>query len=324
MHEDGAVANHHEQRNNIRSIPLALLGQKEKHHEVKFKYALGAEPFAVPEEPQSDEAEDPKHAALSNLKSEVMEHLEQNKKYEKITEKNRQLVQLKQLGDLQMFQHMKHLNDQENLVIPVEIGEENFDGDMGIRINSKERIEDAYRPQNPQFRPGQHQSTRQSPSPDRSDLDDVGTLRLDQGEGLFDYSPLKFASFREKIDNNRAGLGTPVSSSDPKSQGLHETIDFDKMEVIPEQPKGKSHLKNNRFFLNKHAAFNRKNLQTMNLANRRALATNMHQIKEMKKRKGYHASLLGDHSLDKTTKERSHSPFDGERLTSDHVKDPRR
>ena len=130
-----------------------------------------------------------------------------------------------------MFQHMKHLSDQDNLVIPVEIGEENYEGDMGIRINSKERIEEANpKPQTVMFRPGQ----TSSPSPDRSDLDDVGTLRLDQGEGLFDYTPLKFASFREKADNNRTALGTPISSNDPKSQGVHEAIDFDKMEVIPE------------------------------------------------------------------------------------------
>lgn len=62
-----------------------MLGQKEKHHDAGFKYALAAEPFAVPEEPQSDEAEEPKKTHLAELKAEVMGDLEQNKKYEKIT-----------------------------------------------------------------------------------------------------------------------------------------------------------------------------------------------------------------------------------------------
>ena len=50
----------------------------------------------------------------------------------------------------------------------------------------------------------------------------------------------------------------------------------------------------------------------MNIANRRALVTNMQKIKEMKRRKGYHASLAGENPREKATKERSHSPLDGE------------
>ena len=55
-----------------------------------------------------------------------------------------------------------------------------------------------------------------------NDLDDVGTLRLDSGEGLFDYSPLKLASFKSyaanAINQQRTVLGTPNSgpiSSNP-------------------------------------------------------------------------------------------------------------
>ena len=49
--------------------------------------------------------------------------------------------------------------------------------------------------------------------------------------------------------------------------------------------------KKQRNFLNNHATLNRKNLQAMNRMNKRAVTTNMNQIKEMKRKKGYNASL---------------------------------
>ena len=45
-----------------------------------------------------------------------------------------------------MFQYMKQFNDKDKINIPVELGDEDFSEDMGIRINSKERIENAQNP----------------------------------------------------------------------------------------------------------------------------------------------------------------------------------
>ena len=45
------------------------------------------------------------------------------------------------MGDLQMFQRVKQLNQTAHIQIPQEIGEADFDSDMGIEINSKERIQ---------------------------------------------------------------------------------------------------------------------------------------------------------------------------------------
>ena len=56
------------------------------------------------------------------------------------------------------------------------------------------------------------QAGRTNPTSDKSDLDEVGTLRLDPGESLFDYSPLRLNSLRH---GRLAGtpMSRPVSSN---------------------------------------------------------------------------------------------------------------
>ena len=95
------------------------------------------------------------------------------------------------------------------------------------------------------------------------DVDDVGTLHLDHGEGLFDYSPLKLASLRQV---NQVGKATPHTAFSGPISSNPDTTEFDdrEMDTIQEiqewSPSLSRTLETSKNFLNNHAKFNRKNL----------------------------------------------------------------
>ena len=67
---------------------------------MSFRNKLDTEREVIPLKEVKQETKKPK---TKTLKFQLIDRLEKNEKYKKITEKNKMLTQVKQMGDLSMF-----------------------------------------------------------------------------------------------------------------------------------------------------------------------------------------------------------------------------
>ena len=148
------------------------------------------------------------------------------------------------------------------------------------------------------------------PTTAEADVDDAGTLRLDAGDGLFDYSPLKLQSFKRGLNTLGGAPGTPRSGPAGSSNAGSSYAEPDErdMETIEEMSPRSRAGKKSRSFLNAHATYNKKNIQTILRRNNRTVKSNQQQQKEIKRAKGYNASLETGERYDAPKPARQVSP----------------
>ena len=107
-----------------------------------------------------------------------------------------------------------------------------------------------------------------------TDNDDTGMFHHDPDEGLFDYQPLNLHSFRQ-MHTLGMPVVTPLSDSVYSNvETNYDELDKHELDTINEiSPKLRS-TKKSRNFLNSHATFNRKNLQTILRMNKNTVKNN--------------------------------------------------